>query len=472
MNPMDVDDEPGTPPPGIGPIQWHGVPLEGFLNGNSEGITEFTNKKKKTDKYFVTNQKLDLEAYSANYTGHTKINRLTFIADHCPPLAVEALKMALSELKGTGDTVRYHDVYQQLLRVSQSQNVHCPPMDNSWYNATSDAAKTKRNRLEQELKNYKNNLIKESIRMGHNDLGDFYYDIGDLANAMKSYSRTRDYCTTSKHIIDMCLNVIKVSIEMGNFSQIQPHFVKAEQTPEMPDRNITMGKLKCAMALADMDQGQFKKAARNLLDISFEMGSHFSDVISPNDIAVYGGLLSLASFDRMELKKNVFENSDFRQYLEAEPQIRELLQSFYNSKYQKCLDLLENMRSDLKLDIHLHEHVDRIYQNIRQKALVQYFSPFLSVDMNKMAAAFNTDVAQLEPELASLITENHIQARIDSHNKILKVKSADQRSNIFETSIKMGTEYKKQAHFAMLRIKLMRADLVVKTDDRDHRDHR
>ena len=65
---------------------------------------------------------------------------------------------------------------------------------------------------------------------------------------------------------------------MGNFSQIQPHFVKAEQTPEIPDRNVTMGKLKCAMALADLDHGQFKKAARSLLDVSFEMGSHYSEV--------------------------------------------------------------------------------------------------------------------------------------------------------------------------------------------------
>ena len=56
--------------------------------------------------------------------------------------------------------------------------------------------------------------------------------------------------------------------------------------------------------------------------------------------------------------------------------------------------------------------------NIRKKALVQYFSPFGTVDMNKMAAAFNTSVLQLEPELAVLIQENAIQARIDSHNKV------------------------------------------------------
>ena len=35
-------------------------------------------------------------------------------------------------------------------------------------------------KLESDLVAYKNQLIKESIRMGNNDLGDFYYNRGDL----------------------------------------------------------------------------------------------------------------------------------------------------------------------------------------------------------------------------------------------------------------------------------------------------
>ena len=46
--------------------------------------------------------------------------------------------------------------------------------------------------------------------MGHNDLGEFYFQMGDLALALKSFAQARDYCTTDKHIIDMCFNVIKV----------------------------------------------------------------------------------------------------------------------------------------------------------------------------------------------------------------------------------------------------------------------
>jgi len=39
--------------------------------------------------------------------------------------------------------------------------------------------------------------------------------------------------------------------------------------------------------------------------------------------------------------------------------------------------------------------------------------------MNKMAKAFNTTVGALENELMQLILDGHINARIDSHNKVI-----------------------------------------------------
>ena len=94
-------------------------------------------------------------------------------------------------------------------------------------------AQQQHEKLDLDLSSYKTNLIKESIRMGHNDLGEFFYDRGDLNAALRSYVRTRDYCTTAKHIIQMCLNVIKVSIEMGNFAHVINYVNKAEATPGM-----------------------------------------------------------------------------------------------------------------------------------------------------------------------------------------------------------------------------------------------
>jgi len=72
---------------------------------------------------------------------------------------------------------------------------------------------------------------------------------------------------------------------------------------------------------------------------------------------------------------------------------------------------------DMLLDIYLREHVAVLLSAIREKALIQYFRSYVTVDLNRMAPAFNTSVADLEAELAALIMDGKIQARIDSHMK-------------------------------------------------------
>lgn len=56
--------------------------------------------------------------------------------------------------------------------------------------------------------------------------------------AFTSYVRTRDYCSTPKHILAMCLNVIKVSIEMGNYVHVSNYVQKAEQVPDVQVRRL------------------------------------------------------------------------------------------------------------------------------------------------------------------------------------------------------------------------------------------
>lgn len=46
--------------------------------------------------------------------------------------------------------------------------------------------------------------------MGHRDLARFQYRMGDLPGAVRSYTKSREYCTTSQHVLEMCLGVIEV----------------------------------------------------------------------------------------------------------------------------------------------------------------------------------------------------------------------------------------------------------------------
>ena len=71
-----------------------------------------------------------------------------------------------------------------------------------------------------------------------------------MQNAFKSYVRTRDYCTTGKHVIQMCLNVIKVSIELGNYVHVNNYISKAEQTAEVQVSSLYTHNGVCSMKRA------------------------------------------------------------------------------------------------------------------------------------------------------------------------------------------------------------------------------
>jgi len=410
----------------------------------------------------ASNSNFDVEAYIGNYQGYTRLKRMAFIAGQNSTLKPDVLRAAIDEVRKTTNTALYLELIMMAVDTAGAS-----ARDDAWVEAEDKRASQRLEKLENDLGQHKTSLVKESIRMGHNDLGDFHSARGDFAMALKCYVRTRDYCTTSKHIITMCLNIIRVSIHMGNFSHVANYITKAESTDSSGSDPVLMAQLRVSAGLGQLEAKKYKLAARKFLETNPELGSSFHEIVSPQDVATYGALCALASFDRAELKAKVIDNTNFRSFLELVPEVRELVHDFYNSRYASCLKTLEKLKPDLLLDLHLHDHVAALYTDIRSKALVQYFSPFVTVDMKRMADAFNTPVMELEKELATLIMAGQIPARIDSHNKVLHARHADQRTATFQKALGMGDDYVRDSMALLLRINLMRHDFVVKGQSGD-----
>ncbi|KAJ3069620.1 cop9 signalosome complex subunit [Podochytrium sp. JEL0797] len=326
--------------------------------------------------------------------------------------------------------------------------------------------------------------------MGHQDLGDHFYACGDLANAFTCYSRTRDYCSTTKHVLDMCFNIIKVSVDQKNFSHVQSYVIKAESTPDPSaaplsattptavvspagaanPRQLMLSKLKCCSGLVHLDSGKFKAAAKCFLEVGPEIIGRYTEVISGSDIALYITLFSLATFDRAEIKSKILDNPVMKQFLElADPRLRDdVLHGFYNAKYGACLAALESLKPLFLLDMYLNPHIHNLYTMIRRKAIVQYIFPFSTVQLRKMSEAFggngsDASVSEMEEEVVGLISEGLVKARIDSHNKLLKINESDKRSNVFDHAVKTGQEYCKVSNFLQLRVQMMTQDMFVET---------
>ena len=66
-----------------------------------------------------------------------------------------------------------------------------------------------------------------------------------------------------------------------------------------------------------------------------------------------------------------FPSSSFKQFLELDPQLRDVITQFHQSRYASCLRTLDDMRSSLMLDMYLSQHLHSLLAMIRNKALIQ-----------------------------------------------------------------------------------------------------
>ncbi|KAF7798161.1 hypothetical protein EIP86_009378 [Pleurotus ostreatoroseus] len=415
-----------------------------------------------------------------------------------PSLAPQAFQLGSNHIR---NNMQDTSLYQHLIMAYEQTVTAAPELelpssdtlasyDARWVEEKARANAEERLKLEGEVKTYTSNMIKESIRMAHRDLAEFYRSIGDYQASLKHFAKMREYCTSSQHVLDMCLSVLEVLLEQQNWAHVPTYVFKAEPaldaatsslrnsnqgpTATAPplgreriaaERQKTQSKLDLATALSQMGSGTYDKAASTFLRIGSAraLGDWTSKIAAPSDIAIYGVLCALATFSRPSIKAQVLDNDSFSQYIEQEPYIRELVEAYMGSRFNTVLELLERYSTRHSLDLYLGPHVTALMNKIKNRALVLYFQPFASIRMDRMARAFGWSVAQLEEQVVTLIQAGEIEARVDRQNKTLKAKETDQRAQLFERAMKAGREMTAANRRLLLRMHLTQADLVIRT---------
>lgn len=121
----------------------------------------------------------------------------------------------------------------------------------------------------------------------------------------------------------------------------------------------------------------------------------YPELLSQNDIAIYGAICALATYDRTELKTGVLGSSQFRKFLESEPRLIELLQKFCRNQFGTSLDILNDLKDQFLLNIYLTPHASELYKLIRRRAIVQFFQPYMAANMSQMAEEFRTTIDEV-----------------------------------------------------------------------------
>ncbi|KAF8915348.1 G protein pathway suppressor 1 [Mucidula mucida] len=438
----------------------------------------------------------DLEGYVANYSGRTVVDRLIHIIPLCPSIAVDAYQLAVQHVHQSRDPSQFQLLATTYEHVASNPEFSLPPLselpslNGKWADEVAAKNHAEKVKLENELKTYNNNMIKESIRMAHRDLGDFYRSVGDYSTSLKHYTKSREYCTTSQHVLDMCLSVLELLIEQRNYGHIPTYVFKADAaldaavsaaaqananpsgpTPMVsvgkkssPERDRVRSKLDLASSLSALGQSGYEKASYALLRLgpTKDLGDWVGKIISPGDIAIYGTLCAMASLSRSAFKAQVIDNPSFGVYIEQEPYLRELIEAYMASKFQTVLEILQRFSTRHYIDVHLTSHVTHLMEKIKNRAVVLYFQPFSSIRLDRMSQAFGWTVNEVEMQVVTLIQSGNIQGRVDSQNKILQVKKVDHRTDLFARAMKAGIDMQNANRKLLLRMKLQQADLVIK----------
>ena len=345
--------------------------------------------------------------------------------------------------------------------------------DTTWAEKKTRDTQLEQDRLEHELKSYKNNLIKESIRMGNEDLGHFYYDTGDYGSAGKAYMKMREHCTSNKHLADMTLRLVYTNITQKSWIGVQGNLAKLDAAQLKGDERAKLEPIVSACSgLSQMVNGDFRAAANFFLRTSpayltAEPAAGITwqkEAISPNDVATYGGLCAMASMDRTELQDRVLANNDFRNFLELEPHIRRAINLFCASKYSACLEVLEGYRADYFLDVHLSAVLTNMLGRIRSKSIVQYFIPFKCVTLDEMASKFPVAGHRIEDELEEMINDGTLDARIDLVDRLLISPPTNPRHTVHTEALAMAETYDHTLRLRLTRLNMLAAGWELKSD--------
>eukprot|EP01041_Mallomonas_annulata_P007392 gene7392-15090_t len=391
----------------------------------------------------------DISSYISRYEGWTKLDRLLFIAEKSSNNS-DAYNLLINELKkGINVTM-----YQKVSATVAGLFAEIPETNHDWAEATDIKNISRLEKLEAELISAKNSMAKESIRTAYNHLGEFHYERGNLKEAMKAFLRTKDYCSHPGHSAEMVLNSIIISIHEGNYRLIAPYAAMVEIQQDNVDP-IIRSKIKLATALVSLHDEEFKIAAKKFLDIDSELGNQFNQIISGEDIAIYGTLLSLASIERKELRKLLLENNKFKPYFEYVPNVRILANDFINGNYSNVFKYLEQIKNQLLLDIHLYKYIDTLYATITDKVIIQYFSVYDAVDLRQMSIKLGMESSILIEKLSKLISNDLLSARIDSQTQTLHRRLHNDRHVTVEKVLHMSNQSVRDVRRALLRLSLM-----------------
>ncbi|WFD04280.1 hypothetical protein MOBT1_002985 [Malassezia obtusa] len=410
--------------------------------------------------------------------GWPLVNRLLYIAHTDTDLRHVAARRAAAVLREETGAV---DAYRATMALTEDA------IDEAWVDATFAQMKEEREKLLGELHMYQNNVIHESIRMAHQDLGNHYRYVGDMDEALLHYEKTREYCKTNEHALEMYVRAMQVAWDAQQYATVLAYADKAESVlatladadvvlPAQTDAwrtTLAQGNASGSAAIRALfaaggggrggaPDGAAGSAFQSARDTLGPHTSHaqlrarvrayrtlaqwarcnkrvplpeivcdathaaaYADVVSVTQIAWYAVLSVLSAPVNTQRKRALalVSNTEFRASAESDPAPRDALQAYLMSDFARCRALLAQHEPRLRLDPVIGEEAMTVLRAIEARLLAFYLCAFRRTSLSAVAAAFASDVPCIATRIVELIAAGDVRARLDWSRQAVEVET-------------------------------------------------
>lgn len=412
----------------------------------------------------------NLGEYVNQYSGNGSVLRCLTVAESSPngsALQIEALRLAL-ELSHTQGKVYLYDKTRQLATsrlgdISFLNSSHY--MTNEAFKDWELHFKEQIERKEISINQAKNSGLKDSMRFSIIESGDMYLDAGEPAQALKTYMRIKDIQTSKDLQYDLYTKIARSALQKLNFSYALNICQKAIS---LGTANIAQKSLvQAIIGLCYLENKNYKQAARAFLEV--KQNPIYHEFITDSDIAIYTSLCALISFERSEVRNEILKSKTFVQFLEEDSRSTEILDSFLSCRYQELIQKLNEIKESLKYDLFVGTKIGDVYNEINSRAIADFLKPFKRVRLEALAIAFNSSVENIEHLVARLIMDGKVEARIDSHNKIIQSRFANEQVVSYRDAMSLGKQFLRNNESLLLRMNMIQQKIILKEPKKSQR---
>jgi len=388
------------------------------------------------------------------YGPRGRINRLDLIADHIPEHASTAM---LESITNVTDCIMDDDLYTRTYnKAIQILGEGTVVLDEFLLQESKQKVRETTNKLDHEVQRYRNLNMADKTRTSYIDLAEHYERQGNYGVALTKYVEAFECADSPRHIVEIRVRICKAAILGNVWPQVKQHAPSVLEGNEFRTQIRTgtdKGILMVCLGLYYLHKKQYNEAARYFVTNPHKnTANYMTDIISNETIGLYGALCAVVAYNRGEFEDHVIFSKFKQNYLQSSPKALALVQAYHECRYADVTKALKDLEVDIHIDLYLRDQASEIISAVRGKAMVQFFSPFSAMSMERMANAFGVNIKELEKELVICISQGHINAKIDSHNKVVQAVDPDDEADLYDSVHQMGSNWARETKAMLLRM--------------------